>query len=164
LTSPAALLEAGARRPTTANAFGASDESVINICDTGPLVAYLNRNDPHHDWAVSLMKQLPPPLLTCEPVLTEAIYFLREDRAKVSPLFAMLERGAVQLAFSLSSHWPRVRVLMSRYDRMDLADAALVAMSELHANCRVLTVDRRDFSTYRRNDRQTIDFVAPPAR
>lgn len=134
---------------------------MINICDTGPLVAFLDRKDPHHDWAVSLMKQLAPPLLTCEPVLTEAIYFLRQDRANVGPLFALLERGAIQLEFSLSSHWPRVRVLMSRYDRMDLADAAVVVMSELHAKSRVLTVDRRDFSTYRRNDRQTIDFLAP---
>lgn len=137
---------------------------MINICDTGPLVAYLNRNDPHHEWAVALMKQLAPPLLTCEPVLTEAIYFLREDRVTVSPLFAMLERGAIRLEFSMSSHWPRVRALMSRYERMDLADAAVVVMSELHAKCRVLTVDRRDFSAYRRNDRQVIDFVAPPAR
>jgi predicted nucleic acid-binding protein len=134
---------------------------VINICDAGPLVAYLNKNDPYHGWAVSLMKQLAPPLLTCEPVLTEAVYFLREDGAPIGPLFALLERGALRLEFSLAAHWPRVRMLMSRYDRMDLADAAVVVMSELHSTCRVLTVDRKDFSVYRRHDRQTIDFVAP---
>lgn len=134
---------------------------MINICDTGPLVAYLNRNDPLHGWAVSLMKQLAPPLLTCEPVLTEAIYFLQQDGVATESLFAMIERGAVRLDFSLSAHWPRVRVLMSRYDQMDLADASLVVMSELHTRCRVLTLDRRDFSVYRRHDRQTIDFLAP---
>ena len=46
---------------------------MITICDTGPLVAYLNRNDPHHAWAVTLMKQVRPPMLTCEPVLTEVV-------------------------------------------------------------------------------------------
>jgi len=43
-----------------------------------------------------------------------------------------------------------------------MADASIVAMSEIHKRSQVLTVDRRDFSVYRRNDRQTIDFVAPP--
>lgn len=134
---------------------------MINICDTGPLVAYLNRNDPYHDWAVGLMKQLAPPLLTCEPVLTEAVYFLRDDRVAIDPPFALLERGALRLELALSAHLSRARTLMSRYDRMDLADAAIVVMSELHSNCRVLTVDRKDFGVYRRHDRQTIDFLAP---
>ena len=134
---------------------------MIHICDTGPIVAYLNRNDPHHAWAVALMQQLAPPLLTCEPVLTEAIYFLREDGLAVDPLFEMLDRKALQLDFALVAHWPRVRTLMSRYEQMDLADAAIVAMTERRARTRVLTIDRRDFSVYRRNDRQTIDFIAP---
>ena len=136
----------------------------MTICDTGPLVAYLNRNDRYHAWAVALMKQVAPPMLTCEPVLTEVAYFLREDRVDVDPLFQLLERGALRLAFDMSAHWPRVRTLMARYDRMDLADGSIVVMSELHTRCQVLTVDRKDFSVYRRNERQVIDFVAPPKR
>ncbi len=135
---------------------------MTTLCDTGPLVAYLNRIDEHHAWAVDLMRQVRPPMLTCEAVLTETAYFLREDGLPVDPLFALLERSALRLDFDLKSHWPRVRTLMARYDRMDLADACVVAMSELHARCRVLTVDRKDFAVYRRNDRQVIDFVAPP--
>lgn len=101
-------------------------------------------------------------MLTCEPVLTEAVYFLREDGLEVDPLFRMLERGALRLQFEVSTHWPRIRTLMARYERMDLADASIVVMTELHKSSEVYTVDRRDFSTYRRNDRQMIDFVAPP--
>ena len=137
---------------------------MITICDTGPLIAYLNRRDPYHDWAVQVMQQLRPPLLTCEPVLTEAAYFLREDRLDLDPLFQLIERGALRIAFDLESHWPRVRTLMARYQRMDLADAAVVVMCERQASSQVLTVDRRDFSVYRRNDRQVIDFIAPPTR
>jgi predicted nucleic acid-binding protein len=51
---------------------------------------------------------------------------------------------------------------MARYDQMDLADASIVVMSERHPCSQVLTVDRKDFSIYRRNDRQVIDFIAPP--
>ena len=134
---------------------------MIAICDTGPLLAYLNRNDPHHVWAVALMKQVRAPLLACEPVLTELVYFLREDGLAVDPVFQLLERQAIRLEFNLSAHWPRIRTLMSRYQQMDLADASIVVMTELHARSQVLTIDRRDFSVYRRNDRQVIDFVSP---
>ena len=137
---------------------------MITICDTGPLVAYLNRNDPYHAWAVALMKQVRPPMLSCEPVLTEVAYFLREDELGLDPLFQLLERDVLRLNFDMSTHWPRLRTLMARYEQMDLTDAAIVVMSELHARCQVLTVDRKDFSVYRRNDRQLIDFVAPPRR
>jgi predicted nucleic acid-binding protein len=134
------------------------------ICDTGPLVAYLNRRDPHHRWAVELMQQVTRPMLTSEPVLTEAVYFLREDALDVDPMFQMIDRGAIQLAFDVSSHWPRLRTLMARYERMDLADASVVVMSELHAGWQVLTLDRRDFAVYRRHDRQVIPFVSPGRR
>jgi predicted nucleic acid-binding protein len=137
---------------------------MITICDTGPLVAYLNRNDPYHRWAVAAMKQVRPPMLTCEPVFTEAVYFLRDDGLEVEALFQMLQRNALQLKFELSAHWPRIRTLMARYRQMDLADASIVLMSELHARSQVLTIDRTDFSVYRRNDRQVIDFIAPPKR
>ena len=110
------------------------------------------------------MKQVRPPLLTCEPVMTEAAYFLREDGLDVDPLFQLIERGALQLGFDLKSHWPRARTLMARYSRMDLADASIVVMTELYAGSQVLTLDRRDFSVYRRNDRQVIEFIAPPKR
>lgn len=137
---------------------------MTTICDTGPLVAYLNRHDPHHEWALTLMQQISPPLLTSEPVLTEAVYFLREDRLDVDPLFQLLERGVLDVTFTVSAHWSRMRTLMARYVRMDLADASMVVMSELHTRCQVLTVDRRDFAVYRRRDRQVIPFVAPPPR
>lgn len=137
---------------------------MITICDTGPLVAYLNRNDPHHHWAFATTKDVRTPMLVCEPVLTEVIYFLREDGLPIAPLFQLLERDAIRLAFDLSVHWPRIRTLMSRYRQMDLADASVVVMTELHPASQVLTLDRQDFSVYRRNDRQVIDFIAPQSR
>lgn len=135
---------------------------MITICDTGPLVAYLNRNDPYHSWAVELMKQVRSPMLTTEPVLTEVAYFLRADQVDLDPLFQLLERNAVRVDLQIAAHWPRFRTLMARYNQMDLADASIVVLSERQMRCQVLTVDRKDFSVYRRNDRQVIDFVAPP--
>lgn len=135
---------------------------MITICDTGPIVAYLNRNDPHHAWTVAVMKQVRPPMLTSEAVLTEVVYFLREDGFTVEPLFQLFDRGVLRVDFDLATHWPRVRTLMARYKQMDLADGSLVVMSESHAKSQVLTIDRTDFSVYRRHDRRVIEFVAPP--
>jgi hypothetical protein len=49
-------------------------------------------------------------------------------------------------------------------DANDLADASIVVMSELHPKSQVVTVDRSDFSLYRRNDRQVISFIAHSPR
>jgi len=44
---------------------------------------------------------------------------------------------------------------------MDLADACLVAMSERVSDCLVVTLDRSDFSVYRRHERQVVPFISP---
>ncbi len=137
---------------------------MITICDTGPLVAFLTKGDALHKWAVQAMRNVRGPLLTCEPVLTETAYFLRSDGLDVEPLFELLARGALVLAFDTATAWPRIRLLMARYERMDLADAAIVVMSEQHRRCQVLTIDRADFAIYRRNDRHVIPCVMPPVR
>ncbi len=97
------------------------------------------------------MKQMRSAMLTTEPVLTEVAYFLRADRVDVDPMFQLLERDAVRLGLLVAAHWPRLRTRMARYDQMDLADASIVVMSERHPRSQVLTVDRKDFSIYRRS-------------
>ena len=95
-------------------------------------------------------------MLTTEPVFTEVAYFLRTDRVDIDPLFQLLERDAVRLDLQIAEHWPRLRTLMARYDQMNLADTSIVVMNERYPRSQVLTVDRTDFSIYRRNDRQVI--------
>ena len=84
-----ATLPALDRRQRTVVADSAKHDHDLRY---GPIVAYLNRNDPYHAWALAVMKQVQPPALTCESVLTEAAYFLREDRVDVDPLFQLVER------------------------------------------------------------------------
>lgn len=47
---------------------------------------------------------------------------------------------------------------------MDLEDGCLVRMTELIRDSTVVTVDRADFSVYRRNGREVIPVIAPPSR
>ena len=56
----------------------------VGLLDTGPLVSFLAAGLEHHEWATEEWKRLRPPLLTCEPVLTEAAFLLkREGRDKI---------------------------------------------------------------------------------
>jgi|SRR5450432_131881 len=130
----------------------------------GPLVALLNRSERQHDWVKARLGELAPPLLTCEAVLAEAAYLLRRIDPGARALMALLERRAIRLAFQLHEHQDPVARLMAKYAdvQMSLADACLVRMAELHSRARVLTLDQ-DFSVYRRNGRQVVPTLAPPA-
>lgn len=131
------------------------------IADTGLLVAFANRNDRHHDWAVSIADQVTDPLLTCESVLAETAFHLQDTGV----VLAMLDDGLVTLAFDCRDHLPHLAALARRYaDRHpDLADLCLIRMSELYPRHSVITVDRDDFRVYRRNKREAIPIIVPPA-
>lgn len=130
------------------------------IADTGFLVAFANRNDRHHDWAVRIAEGLTEPLLTCEAVLAEAAFHLQDVRL----VLAMIRDGLVALAFDCREHLPQLTALADRYsDRSpDLADLCVIRMSELYPRHSVVTVDRADFRVYRRNKREAIPLVCPP--
>lgn len=130
------------------------------IADTGFLVAFANRGDAHHDWAVGVAEEVTEPLLTCEAVLAEAAFHLRS----VPLVLAMMSEGLIDLAFDCRDHLPQLADLARRYAdrRPDLADLCLIRMSELHPRLPVLTVDRDDFRVYRRNRREMIPLVCPP--
>jgi len=132
------------------------------IADTGFLVAFANRGDAHHEWAVQVAEHLTEPLLTCEAVLAETAFHLQN----AGLVLAMLEEGLVGLAFECRDHLPQLAALAKRYaDRKpDLADLCLIRMSELNPRHSVVTVDRDDFRVYRRNKRETIPLVSPPER
>jgi predicted nucleic acid-binding protein len=132
------------------------------IADTGPLVALLARRDRYHRWVREVMATFQPPLLTCEAVLSESAYLLRRQGYESDPLFGLIERGVLKIAFSLADEVPAVRQLMHRYrdQPMSVADASLVRLCELHNPARILTFDS-DFRVYRRLGRLLIPTHMP---
>jgi uncharacterized protein len=130
------------------------------IADAGFLVAFANRHDRHHGWAVSLAERVTAPLLTCEAVLAEAAFHL----GSVGVVLAMIDEGLVELAFDCREHLPQLANLAARYAerKPDLADLCLIRMSEIHPRHPVITVDRADFRIYRRNKREAIPLICPP--
>lgn len=130
------------------------------IADTGYLVAFANRRDRYFSWAFTLAQRVNAPLLTCEAVLAETAFHLRDSAL----VLRMVETGLVRVDFNLDEHRTQLAVLAHRYrDRKpDLADLCLIRMSEIYPDLPVITVDG-DFRVYRRNGRESIPTVMPPS-
>jgi uncharacterized protein len=134
---------------------------VNGIADTGFLVAFANRLDRHHGWALGVAEQVDAPLLTCEAVLAESAFHLRNTKV----VLEMVSEGLVSVALEVPHHLTQLAALAKRYaDRHpDLADLCLVRLSEMHPRHSVITVDESDFRIYRRNKREAIPLICPPA-
>ena len=132
------------------------------IADTGPLVAFLDKGQAHHAWAKQQIRTLQEPLLTCEPVLTEAAFLLARIPGARDGLFGLIRDGALRIAFNFSDGCEEIAALCAKYHNlpMSLADACLVRMAEQNDRHAVFTLDS-DFRVYRKNGRDAIPLIAP---
>jgi uncharacterized protein len=130
------------------------------IADTGLIVAFGNRDDSFHDWAVGIARGITEPLLTCEAVLAEAAFHLRS----ATYVLSLIEDEMLRIAFEMTKHQKRLEDLAERFEdrQPDLADLCLIRMSELFPRHSIITVDEEDFRIYRRNLRETIPILCPP--
>jgi predicted nucleic acid-binding protein len=133
------------------------------LLDTGPIVAFLRADDVHHEWAVDVLGQVAPPLLTCEPVLSEALFLVRRHAGGAQRVLELVRRGLVKIDFRLADELDAVDRLIRKYgaQAMDLSDACLVRMAERQRDCVVLSVDHQFRDVYRRNGRQAIPTILP---
>jgi len=133
---------------------------VTGIADTGFLVAFANRKDRHHAWAVDVASQIDRALLTCDAVLAETAFHLEN----ASLVLAMVQDGLVAPRFVVSDHLARLAELARRYSdrKPDLADLCLIRLSEANPSLPVITTDVRDFRVYRRGRREMIPLLHPP--
>lgn len=130
------------------------------IADTGFIVAFGNRDDRHHRWALDLAKTVTEPLLTCEAVLAEAAFHLGSS----AYVLTLVQDELLRVAFDCTRNLEPLSALARRYgDRQpDLADLCLIRMSELYPHHVVITIDEKDFRIFRRNKRETIPILSPP--
>ncbi|MBI4574356.1 MAG: PIN domain-containing protein [candidate division NC10 bacterium] len=133
------------------------------LVDTGPLVASINRRDRFHTWTKVQLAEMEPPIFTCEAVLAEACFLLRNLPGGSSAVMEFLARRILEVPFRLEEHAGAVASLLQKYmdAPMSLADACLVRMSELREDSLVWTLDKH-FRLYRRHARQVIPTLMPP--
>ncbi len=132
------------------------------VIDAGPLVAYFVEREQHHDWVKQIADTLPTPFLTTEPALTEACYLIQRYEQSLAPLFELLAKHVIQIAFDLREHHATIPPLLSKYADlpMSLADATLVRLAELHDHATIFTLDHH-FRIYRKHGRRQIPLIIP---
>jgi predicted nucleic acid-binding protein len=138
-----------------AKAYPATQLAFMTSCllDTGPLVALLDRSEPDHDPVQNLMARLRGQrLITTGAVITETFYFLSEVPNGPASLASFLDASASQVRDVFNSDALAAVVgLMKKYANipMDFPDATLVWVAEQTGTDKVLTLDRRGFSSFR---------------
>ena len=134
------------------------------IVDTGPIVALLDADERHHEWARTQFASLNAPLLTCESVLSEACFLLRRIGADATMPVSLVRRGALKVVDAVGSEdrAEAVASLIRRYENvpMSLADACLVDILERTENGSIMTLDS-DFRIYRQARRRVIPLLCP---
>jgi predicted nucleic acid-binding protein len=77
----------------------------------------------------------------------------------------LVANGDVQIRFAAEPEAERLAGLLGKYQdrRMDLADACLLRMAELDEAAVIFTLDRADFTVYRKHGNDSVPCVFPPA-
>jgi uncharacterized protein len=131
------------------------------LVDTGPLVAILSREDEYHTACLRAMREMPSPLFSCWPVITEAAWLLRGSPRVLQQLLRGIDGSFLELLPLAGAEAEAIAALMRRYEdiRPQLADAALVYLAAREKIDTIFTLDRRDFSIYRFGRRSTFHIV-----
>jgi uncharacterized protein len=133
----------------------------VTLCDAGPLVAIIDRNDPHHAQCTAALDGMEF-LVSTWQCFTEAMHLARRAggyRAQEA-LWKFWENGVLSFHVSDEGQSARMRELMHQYQDapMDLADASLVAAAEWLRVRRVFTLDQH-FRAYRINGRHAFEII-----
>lgn len=120
------------------------------LLDTGVIVALLDRSEKFHAACAKAVRELQAPLITCEAVLAESCYLLRNLPGATEAVIENVATGIFQIPFQLARDAVAVKQVLRKYrDRkIDLADACLIRLADEFEVPDILTLDK-DFEIYR---------------
>ncbi|BAZ89636.1 MULTISPECIES: type II toxin-antitoxin system VapC family toxin [Cylindrospermopsis] len=132
------------------------------IVDTGFWLALANKQDAVHIAAKKRFQDLAnQQFITTWCVVTETCYLLQKRVGVDAPKIFInkISTGKLQIFDLKQNHCQRIEELIEKYQDlpMDLADASLVILAEQLGHGRILSVDYRDFNTYRWKNTEPFD-------
>lgn len=120
------------------------------LLDTGTIIALLDSSDSFHEPCADAIGSTSAPLVTCEPVIAESCYLLRDVDGAAEAILHSVATREFLIPITLSEAALSVRRIMAKYrdKHIDLADAFLIHLANEFKTGEILTVDS-DFQIYR---------------
>jgi len=133
------------------------------LVDAGPLYAYVDSDDDHHDECLELLSEDVGPLIVPALVLSEVGYLL-ETRLGTYAEIRFLEdlaAGTFTVDAPHPADWVRVAELVAKYRDLPLGmvDASVVVAAERLGITRIATLDRKHFGIVRPGHTAVFDVV-----
>jgi predicted nucleic acid-binding protein len=133
------------------------------IIDTGPLYAYIDRDDQHHAASLDLLETHPGPLVVPVLCIAEVTYFIgkRLNATAEVRFLGELAAGAFRIEPVHPADWLRMADLVTRYRDFPLGtvDAAVIACAERLGITKVATIDVKHFSAVRPSHVKAFELV-----
>ena len=132
------------------------------LVDASFLVSVYDKREPYHRRCMEALDETNQPLVTCEPVVTEAVYLLRRLPGAPEAILASIQAGQLAIPFQLVHGAEEVLACYTKYrdTPCDFADACLIAMAEELETGDILTLDS-DFRHYRWRRNRKFRLVVP---
>ena len=124
----------------------------LALVDAGPLIAYYNKTDSHHNQICDYFAQCTYQLVTTEPCIAEVMYAIGKSSHQVQISLAQdIADGIWQREPLENSDFKRIAELFEKYKNVpaDFADLSLVVISERLNIPQIVSLDS-DFNIYRR--------------
>ena len=120
------------------------------LVDASFLACVYDKQEPYHRQCMAALDQVNRPLVTCEPVVTEAIHLLRRLPGAPQAILASIRSGQLEIPFQLAHSVDEVLAHYTKYrdTPCDFADACLIHMADQLHTGDILTLDS-DFKHYR---------------
>lgn len=123
------------------------------VVDAGPLYAYVDADDAHHQAALELLETHAGPLIVPTLVITEVVHLLATRLGAVPEIRFLgdLADGAFIAEPVAAADWLRIAELVARYRDLplDAVDASVVTTAERLGVTEIATIDRRHFTVVR---------------
>lgn len=120
------------------------------LLDTGVIIALLDRSENAHQVCADAVQATEAPLVTCEAVIAESCYLLRNFPGAPEAVIDNVIAGIFQIPFQISDEATGIKQILRKYrdHKIDLADACLIRLADEFETGDVLTLDK-DFTIYR---------------
>lgn len=135
----------------------------VVVVDAGPLYAYVDAGDAHHDRCAAFLAEYPGALVVPQLVVAEVACLLASRLGTGAELLflADLTSGAFSTEPVRPADWIRIIELVAQYRDFPLGtvDASVVACAERLGVTAVATLDHRHFGAVRPRDTEAFTLL-----